>query len=451
LTRPESQSASLPDGEMNPLRNPLLAANMGRWAEVYFTTSPDQRPQAIAELVRRLEFEHSPPASVEPLATVTAAVEPNDPEVSPTIQPEEGSPSPALAEAEPVIPCRECGQENPPHQRFCGMCGAPLSVPASSGPDEPLAVPAPDFDRDDSNRESYERASENYQTASFLGLSDAYVSAPVAGERMRHRIPESASRLPDQYLPAFATAEPRGRHRPRLYVGAGLVILLSTLIYMSWRGKRAFSGPLASTGTPSTQLAPAPPQAPAVLPTETAKNAPSTEQQKNQQETAQPQPAAHEEEQASAKPPTPPQQKQLAAAQDQAPAPQAPAAQAQAKDTGVDTETVKTRLPKTSAASRSEERTPAVASNTGQQELATAERYLNDGSTRNSAQAALWLWQAVGKGNVAATVTLSDLYLHGDGVPKNCDQARLLLYAAAGKGAKGAAVRLRNLPAFGCQ
>jgi TPR repeat protein len=57
----------------------------------------------------------------------------------------------------------------------------------------------------------------------------------------------------------------------------------------------------------------------------------------------------------------------------------------------------------------------------------------------------------VGKGNLAATLALSDLYLRGDGVPKSCDQARLLLDAAARKGGRSAADRLRNLRAFGCE
>jgi TPR repeat protein len=75
----------------------------------------------------------------------------------------------------------------------------------------------------------------------------------------------------------------------------------------------------------------------------------------------------------------------------------------------------------------------------------------NHGMTRDSREAAQWLWKAVGKGNLAATMALSDLYLRGDGVPKNCDQARLLLDAAARKGGTTAAQRLRNLQAFGCE
>jgi TPR repeat protein len=88
----------------------------------------------------------------------------------------------------------------------------------------------------------------------------------------------------------------------------------------------------------------------------------------------------------------------------------------------------------------------------GALELATAQNYLTGSpGTRNSAEAVQWLWKAVGKRNLEATLTLSDLYLRGDGVPKSCDQARLLLDAAARKGAKAAAERLRNLQASGCQ
>jgi TPR repeat protein len=82
-----------------------------------------------------------------------------------------------------------------------------------------------------------------------------------------------------------------------------------------------------------------------------------------------------------------------------------------------------------------------------------AEKYLNgtSGAPRDSREAAQWLWKAVRKQNLAATMALSDLYLRGDGVTKSCDQARLLLDAAARKGSAGAGERLRNLQAFGCQ
>src|SRR5260370_33766690 len=51
----ESDANTLPDPELNPLLNPVLAAHMGRWAEVYFTSPPEKREQAVAELIRELK------------------------------------------------------------------------------------------------------------------------------------------------------------------------------------------------------------------------------------------------------------------------------------------------------------------------------------------------------------------------------------------------------------
>jgi TPR repeat protein len=89
----------------------------------------------------------------------------------------------------------------------------------------------------------------------------------------------------------------------------------------------------------------------------------------------------------------------------------------------------------------------------GTEELSMAKKYLshNSGASGDNTEAAQWLWKSVAKGNLTATMALSDLYLRGDGVAKSCDQARLLLDAAARKGGTAAAERLRNLRAFGCE
>ena len=68
----------------------------------------------------------------------------------------------------------------------------------------------------------------------------------------------------------------------------------------------------------------------------------------------------------------------------------------------------------------------------------------------DSAEAAKFLWKAVGKENPSAILLLSDMYLVGDGVPKSCDQARLLLNAAVRKNVPHAAMKLRNLQTAGC-
>ena len=60
------------------------------------------------------------------------------------------------------------------------------------------------------------------------------------------------------------------------------------------------------------------------------------------------------------------------------------------------------------------------------------------------------LWLAVQKGNPAAVLTLSDLYLRGQVVAKNCAQARVLLMAAAKKGSAEAKARLEQSRQEGC-
>ncbi len=426
MTRPDSQPASVPDLEMNPLQNPLLTANMGRWAEVYFTTPPEQRVQAIAELIRQLEVENDAPAKVEVAAAIDDSGEADNLEAQRNKPPEESLDSPTFAPSEPCMVCTECGHENLAGQRFCGMCGARLQT--TTGSDVQATEPAAD-----AGSESYV-VELNYATGSFLGLSHAYQDE----SQPEHPMPEAASEpgwsVPDGDLPGFARMQPSVAYRYRLYFGAALVILISTLVYMSWQGKRAFpASKLTSTGAAYTQPAPAPMQAPAVLPTEVPKDISATTKQKTSP------PAANQNDgSAPAKNPTPASPEQDEFASQQTPALKS-ANTATGRENTAQPEEARSATPLSGAVADS-----------GQQELATAQRYLTDGPARNSSEAALSLWKAVGKGNVAATVALSDLYLRGDGVAKNCDQARLLLDAAAGKGDKGAAVRLRNLPAFGC-
>ncbi len=401
---------------------------MGRWAEVYFTTPPEQRAEAIAELIRQLERESGTPAKVEAPAAMDAGAEANEQEVLQSTLPKDSSSPAEISAGESSPLCAGCGHENPPDQRFCGMCGVPLQTPSS---DEQIAESGADAESG-----SYKAGSGSYQAGSFLALSHPYHDEPAVEHRMLEATPELAGRMPDGDLLGFATVQPSVPYRYRLYLGAALVLLLSTLIYISWRGKRAFSGSqLASSGVPYTQPAPAPSRAPAVLPAEAPKDTLATTKQE-----AIP-PAANKAAAASKNPP-PASQEQSPVPQEQAPAPES-------------TNTATGRENTAQAEAPPEERSATFPSgaavDTGQQELATAQQYLTDGPARNSGEAAVWLWKAVAKGNVAATVTLSDLYLRGDGVSKSCDQARLLLDAAARKGDKGAAERLRHLPAFGCQ
>jgi hypothetical protein len=108
----------LPRAELNPLLNPLLERNLGRWAEVYFTSPPEQREQAVEELLQ--ELEHETASRGEDAQSATCAGDPHAP-------------------AE--LACSACQFKNCAGQNFCGNCGAPLSDSETTpGRPEPLST-----------------------------------------------------------------------------------------------------------------------------------------------------------------------------------------------------------------------------------------------------------------------------------------------------------------------
>src|SRR6476620_3049783 len=91
--------------ELNPLQNPILGRNLGRWAQVYFTNPPERREQAVVDLLRELEKgQVAAPSAVGDRRTE------NDRSL-----------------------CPVCQRESEPGQKFCGVCGAPLAVPSEAG------------------------------------------------------------------------------------------------------------------------------------------------------------------------------------------------------------------------------------------------------------------------------------------------------------------------------
>jgi hypothetical protein len=133
-----------------------------------------------------------------------------------------------------TVRCLQCGQENNPQYRFCGICGAPLGPPAQ------VAVPT------DQGRE---RVRVPVSGPSFLGLGD---------ERSRDL----------DYL--LEDEPPRGRGR--LYLALLLLIVSGALLAWQWqREGYPWSGyipkPTASTSVPtSTPANPAPDSAAAAAP-----------------------------------------------------------------------------------------------------------------------------------------------------------------------------------------
>jgi ribosomal protein L37E len=419
-----SGSRTLPLAELNPLLNPVLAENMGRWAEVYFTSPPERREQAVSELLRELEVERSGQDEESNRALDSESVR-----------------TPVKASAH--IRCDACGRENSVSNKYCGMCGAGL------GEARPYSIVGDNYSRTAFGGQEYSpharteegsaeeqvgiSARERHREQAQYDEENRDESYPVPHE-FGHALP--GNRLSLFQAPADTPSgedesvdwadEPEASPSYRYHIGAVLAVIILVLGYMAWRGTQA-------SQNSHEVSAPPPAAASDTAPAATATPAPSTQAAKTTAEEPSQPPAPDASEHTSAPEgvqKSPPEAKsphhQVAKS---APAPAVPSPDA-------------ATAPQTQ---------PAAGN--GGEELAIAERYLNGavGQKRDTAEAARWLWKSVAKHNGQATVLLSDLYLKGEGVSKNCDQARVLLDSAARKGAAGAGERLRNLPAFGCQ
>ncbi len=391
---------------------------MGRWAEVYFTNPPEKREEAVAELLRELESGSSA-APVQNSVVQSGSAE----HIAGNGEnhPDEELPAPESL-ADPVgssLICGSCGQQSPRTQKFCGRCGAPLSMflgaRATAGvASEPLApLAAAGWEPQTSvGRGSGEYAASS-RAAFDLDLGNRATQDNGARQNEAHQAEGSFPRFG---MLSADQPEPYTRHRYGLYAGLALAIVLGALIYMAWQSKTTF-GRVASAPrvqAPAVQE-PGPPKAQPIEPNLVPAAAGSA--------SAKPPSTSAEESEKMLQPSSP--EKRAAEAQPAnraAPAPLRPAA-------------------------------PVTTEAGGAAELGMAEKFLNPppGVARDSGEAAGWLWKAVAKKNLAATMLLSDLFLRGDGVPKSCDQARYLLDAAARRGEKAAAARIRNLQAFGCQ
>jgi len=405
---PEPET-ELPNPELNPLMNPTLGRHLGRWAQVYFTSPPEKREEAVGELLRELQgqpagLQDTPrPEQDQPVITQSQPVE--------TIRIVE-----AVVAESPVQQCSACGHVHTSPQRFCGMCGASLEP-------EPKSIETP------STARGREPILTHTELASF---SPAHESIPDADDSF-----SDIRWLREKSLSGESGSSWRPRYAPAIIA----VVAIGILFYAQTRPQR---GP-----TPQTQ--------------QSAKSAPGTPQSAPaQSSTETPAPALppanapvkttdHSSERAAASPASAPLMPDTKATH---PVPAVPAGngrpEAAARQTAGDaTPSGATKTSRPLAAPTSAAPVPNALS--GAAELAMAEDFLN-GRThpRNSEEAAKYLWRAVGKENPSAILLLSDMYRVGDGVPKSCDQARLLLSAASRKGVPQAADKLRDLLRSGC-
>jgi hypothetical protein len=409
LGRTTDQS-ELPRPELNPLLNPRLAENMGRWAEVYFTAPPEKREEAVLDLLRELESQGTEATG----AAVTQPSELHPPDFrGPQHSLElESLHVPMATESAATMRCPTCGHDNPQSHQFCGMCGIYLEqnrAAASQGnhANEKRTFGGNSFDA------AHHNTGEPESSALNAARVPSYREPAAESDELTLFRSISAGSVGNYDERIDWTDESNASQSYRGFIGIALAVILLGLGYLFWR-------------TQTSQNAHKAPSMPPVGISETSASAFPT----NVPEAESPSSAAS----------APPAEAALPKANGPAVHPVEPKAA---------TETPVHRVPVINPTTSS-----AIAgTGNGAEELATAQRYLNggNGTARDSAEAAKWLWKSVALHNSAASLALADLYLKGNGVSKNCDQARVLLDAAALKGVQGAGERLRHLQAFGCQ
>ncbi len=150
----ETGSPGLPRPDLNPLVNPLLGKHMGRWAQVYFTSAPEERERAVEKLLQELQSEvgQSKSSAVPPVMAADPAQAAPAVKMSSTEPHEPSMPQFAKLKSPPLEPadqdfmvCPACFHKNAVEQRFCGICGFSLiqaAAPSSPQPPAPQSASA---------------------------------------------------------------------------------------------------------------------------------------------------------------------------------------------------------------------------------------------------------------------------------------------------------------------
>lgn len=213
--RDESSSSDPPKhAELNPLLNPLLADNMGRWAEVYFTNPPEKRDQAVLDLLRELAAQNPgrQGASGEPAA--------------------QGQPE--------MVQCERCGRDNPVTHKFCGMCGGVMEA------------------RDSSRQES---SAPNRYGSESEDASNRIFSAYEPAGTSTNSLSLFRSVAQKDYDDEEWDYEGRPARSYRFYIGAVLLVILLALGYTAWRRAQSSQNADEPSAAPPTATNATPPEA----------------------------------------------------------------------------------------------------------------------------------------------------------------------------------------------
>ena len=390
------QTIDLPNPDLNPLLNPNLGRHLGRWAQVYFTSPPEKREEAVEELLR--ELEGNPSVRWEEPATVHDA--------SPKEHGRPGRELLPIVEAVPRSNVLTWGSaDTPTHRRN-------------------------DFADVRSHTETEQRTGFETDLYPVRAVEPIFTHGDLPSLSPAR---ESASAPEDTFSDVRWLREKglsgdsgSGWGRTRYAPAIIAVLAIGILFYPQSRPQKAPGQPAAKTSqNVPTTARPEPAQPSTSLPAPGTGTAPA-------EKSAAP----------TAAPP-----RELGSPSPDRTQPSAPPALAASPAVDDHQPAAEERLPSKTATEPASTVNPA----NGAAELAMAEDFLNGKAhPRNSEEAAKYLWRSVGKENPTAILLLSDMYLAGDGVPRSCDQARLLLTAAAKKGVPQAAEKLRDLLRSGC-
>jgi hypothetical protein len=207
---------TLPQPELNPLTNPVLERNLGRWAKAYFSNPPGQREQAISRLLQEIKSETSEILIAERAHRASSAwTVPSESAENRTAEVRPG-------ESQDVI-CSTCRHKNPPGHRFCGQCGGGLAF--------------------------------GFSGRSYFAAGETLTAEPPA--QPDNEVQWLRERALDTLYEADARAWPGWK-----YVLGSLAIALAVFAYLNWTGDRPASvaSPAPSTAKVTTKVAtPAPP------------------------------------------------------------------------------------------------------------------------------------------------------------------------------------------------
>jgi hypothetical protein len=434
--------------ELNPMMNPVLGRNLGRWAEVYFTTPAEQREQAVAELLRELEHgEQEHPALMEATRqSSTVAVENYAPDsTAAQISERSNATSEHIAALEETVrlfeqpgscvavdpltslSCPVCQHDNRPDQGYCGMCGYRLH-----------SVAAP---------ETVVEPSRHLERHAEMDAHEPETVFPSFGSQLPYaREPEYGAMVDRAPLWPLHIEE-EGRGWGSIFKVIAVVVILAGAAWL-FLHQRPTAAPITSTTT-SPQTSPAISGPPATDPGAASPKEEASAEKTFPQATAPtdgstalPPPATSIEEQRSGEQP---ENATLPAAVTQSPkaAPPVNAGRPAAARTS-------NSLTSSDAPVAARTKPPAAVGG-GSEEFDRARDLLaGRSSAPDAGQASVWLWRAVSKHNLPAVLLLADLYARGEGVPRSCDQARVLLTAALKRGSVEATQRLQELQRSGC-